>query len=306
MNETQLIVLVTYVAVIAGIAALVFGMRDLAAVLIKGSSRTVLRQTVLAETSASSSLLPRFDQWFAKLVYQSGLGMSLGTASLLLVLFGLAVGGAIYVLTEDLLSTSVAAGLGCCLCILGLLVIRRRRIKSFEQNLPTALDLLARATRSGQSLEQAVALVAKASNGPVAYEFNQCTKQLEMGLSISKCMSSLAKRMDMFDTKIFASTLAIHREMGGNLSQTLERLSDVIRERAEYRGHLKSVTGAGRFSIGVISILGPILFVYLFVIQPEYGQEMWADPIGKWMLIAAIILQVLGLLWVSRLLKAEY
>ena len=305
--ESQLLLLIVYLGTATGIAALVMAAREL--ITSRGSSQTegrTLRRSIVLNSAPQSSLLPRFDAWLEKMVYQSGFGISVTTASLIMLLAAILVGGAIYIVTDDLLWTLVAAAVTCWCCVLGLLIARNRRVRQFDQQFPNALDLMARAARSGESLEQAVELVARASKGPVGYEFRQCSKQMQMGLSITACMKSLAQRMDLVDVKIFAGTVSVHREMGGALATTLERLANVIRDRIEYRRHLKSVTGGGRFSIGIISMLGPFLFAYLFLVQREYGQNLWLDPIGKWMLVLAVVLQVIGLFWVSRVLKADY
>ena len=304
-SDTNIAIFAIYLTVFCGVAAVVMFVRDLVAV--RGQRvRTSSLRNLSINNPGSLSVSRRFDRWFAKLVYQSGLGMSVATASLAMAFVCLLVGGGIFVLTEDLMWTALSALLTCLAYLGSLLIAQRRNLDRFEKQFPLTLDLLARAVRSGESLEQAISLVGKASKGPVGFEFRQCSRQLDMGLSLSGCMAALAKRMDIFDVKIFSGTVSIHREMGGNLSTTLERLATVIRDRTEYRGHLKSVTGAGRFSIGVIAILGPILFAFLFVVQPEYGQSLWVDPLGKIMLIVAAVLQILGLISASRLIKAEF
>ena len=93
---------------------------------------------------------------------------------------------------------------------------------------------------------------------------------------------------------------------GGNLATTLERLAAVIRDRVNYRRQLKAVTGASRVSVYVIAGLGPLLFAWLFVFNPEYGMGLWNDSTGRVMLLYAIISEIVGLAVVGWLLKADY
>ena len=105
--------------------------------------------------------------------------------------------------------------------------------------------------------------------------------------------------------RIFSSAISVHRDAGGNIAETLERLARVIRDRRNYHRQMRAVTGAGRISVLVIAALGPLLFAYLFLFQPEYGQGLWEDSVGRGMLMLAVVLQVVGLFWVSRLLKSD-
>ena len=127
-----------------------------------------------------------------------------------------------------------------------------------------------------------------------------------MGLSVPATVQSLGDRIGQSDVKIFSSTLAIHRDGGGNLAEALERLASLIRDRLDYRRQMSSVTSGGRFSVLVILVLAPLLFGYLFLIRPEYGMGLWQDPIGRWMLLTSIAGQALGMFWVSQILKSDY
>ena len=94
-------------------------------------------------------------------------------------------------------------------------------------------------------------------------------------------MRALTRRADLMDVRIFATTVSVHRDSGGNLPVTLERLSEVIRDRMTYHRQLRSVTASGRFSALLILAAGPILFLYMFFFQPQYGAALVNDSIGR-------------------------
>ncbi|MGY8769845.1 MAG: type II secretion system F family protein, partial [Pirellulales bacterium] len=160
--------------------------------------------------------------------------------------------------------------------------------------------------RAGESLDQAMQLVGEAVSEPVASEYRRCAKQLEMGLSVSATMQALSYRINIMDIRIFATALSVHRESGGNLPETLERLAKVIRDRMAYIQHQQSVTASGRISAFIIAVIGPILAGYLFIVQPEYGQGLWNDELGQVLLIGAGVSELIGLFIVSRMLKSAY
>jgi tight adherence protein B len=127
-----------------------------------------------------------------------------------------------------------------------------------------------------------------------------------MGLSLSAAMSAFRRRLRLMEVRIFTTTLAVHRQTGGHLALTLERMAAVMRERMTYRRQVRAATAAGRFSAMLISITGPLLFAYMFLFQPEYAYRLVTLPLGQSLLVAAVVFEVVGLVWVARLLRTEY
>lgn len=250
--------------------------------------------------------LAKFDAWFDRMVYFSGTGMSATNVMLFSVLLALVVAAAVFLFVDHLLFAAMAALLTWGIALAVVMVMGQRRLRKFELQLPDAMRLLAKAVRAGESFDQGIQLVGESSSEPLATEFRRCGGQLEMGLPVAKAMRSLSNRVGSFDMQVFASTVAIHRQAGGRLSDTLDRLAGVIRERINYRRQMRSVTGAGRISAMVISFMAPIIFLYLFFFQPQYGQKLWSDPLGKMMIVVAFVSQALGVLWVKYILKSEY
>ncbi len=291
----------------AALGALLMGVRDL---FLSRDSRLmaspILKKLPARIDEADSTAVGRFDVWLERAVYMTGMNTSITMASLLFILIGTTVGMALFVFIEDVLLSVTAGILGIAVCFIILSIVYKRVMKKFEEQFPPALDLLARAVRAGESLDQAFVMIGDSVTDPVAGEFRRIAKHLEMGLSLSAAMKSFAYRVPTMDVRIFASALSVHREAGGNLPKTLERLANVIRDRMSYQRQLKSVTGAGRVTATIISALGPLLFLYLFFVQPEYSSSLWNDPTGRLVLIAAAVSQVIGLIIVSRMLRSRY
>lgn len=252
------------------------------------------------------SPIKRFDAWFERLIYFSGIGANPVQVMLLSVVVALSIAGVAFLVVDHFLISAALAVVVWCVSMGVVLLMGQRRLKAFEDQLPDAMNLLSKAVRAGESFEQGVQLVGESTPDPLGIEFRRCGGQLEMGLPVGKAMRSLSERVGSFDMQVFASTVAIHRQAGGNLSETLDRLAAVIRERMNYRRQMKSITGAGRISAMVISCMAPIIFLYLFFFQPQYGRGLWDDPLGKVMVVVAFVSQLVGVLWVKYILKSEY
>ncbi len=285
------------------LGAILFAIRDVFV-----APETLIKREIkrLPKFLEAKDSMGRFDVWFERTMYMSGIAAGPLEGALLMIVASTAAGGAVWVSLQNEMLALVAAGAALGLVLAGLTWAAHRRRALFEQQFPVAIELLARAVRAGESLEQGLELVGESTAAPVGTELTRCAKQLDLGLALPTCMHALAHRVDLMDVRIFANAVAVHREAGGNLPITLERLAEVIRDRHSYHRQLKSVTTAGRTSAMVIATLGPLIFGYMFFLQPEYGSQLLNDHWGRAMLAVAVILQVIGIFWMSRLSKSDY
>ena len=313
--ELTLLSLICFAALTAIVAAVGMVARDLlASVGTRGDSLATrmsaplaLRRLPLARGQAAPrGLTQTIDHRFERLVVESGWECSPLAACLLLVCCGLSLGGVFFLTTDNLLFAAFGVLFGG-LFSLGLLIVYRfRRMKAIGEQLPNVVDLLARAVRAGESLDQAIKLTGEKAGGPLAVEFRRCAGQLEMGLSISAAMRALAHRVQTLDMRILTNTLSVHQQTGGELVTTLDRLAVVLRDRLAYRRQLLATTAAGRFSAMLVASIGPLLFGYLFLFQPQYANKLLTLPLGQVLLVVAATLEIIGLIWIVRLLRPEY
>lgn len=265
-----------------------------------------LPQRVITPSSDNDSVSVRFDRWMHKTQMGSGFGLSVGGIVLISVLAAVLVAVATF-LAECALAVQVL----CALSVLFLFPVvltffKRRRTKEFSDQLPSTLDLIARAVRAGESFENAVEIAANAAKSPVKNELQQCVRQFEMGTPTSAVMSSFAQRVPTVEVRIFAHTVTVHRELGGRLANGLERLATVIRDRRDYVQKVNSMTSLGRFSIAAISLMGVFVLGYLMVFHPEYLTKLLTTELGLKMVAYAIISEIVGLCWVAMTLKMEH
>lgn len=307
--DSQVLALLIFLGLATGIAAVGMLARDMVAVLSGGRSggQTVrLRRVPRFDAGAPAGLTGRFDRWFTRLVQETGWGWTPMTAALLVGMGALLAGGAIFLWAEHPVAASAGGFIGAMLVMAVLVVRRIRHIRLLQQQLPTALEFIARSVRAGHSLDEALELAGSEGPQPLAAEFAYCSRQLAMGLGVPAAVRSLADRVRLVDVKIFATLLGIHREAGGNVAEVLERLALSIRERMSYRRQLRAITSAGRLSAFFVASLGPILFAYMYFFHTDYILTMLESSLGQTFLLAAAVLEIVGLAWTLRLMKPMY
>jgi tight adherence protein B len=175
-----------------------------------------------------------------------------------------------------------------------------------QKALPETLELVADALRAGQTLEQSAELVASQAPQPLGEEFGYCWSQLKLGHSPVAVLQRMARRVPLPEFKIFATAVLVHRQTGGNLALLAERLAASARDRAEFHGHVRAVTAGSRLSVlgltfGTLIAVGIILWL-----QTDYILEFLQHPVGPTLLAVAAVLQLLGIVWVSRILHVRF
>jgi len=227
-------------------------------------------------------------------------------AFLTAVFVGLIPSGIVLLWRDDLFEAAAAMAAGMVIVMAYYLFLRRQRHVAMQEQLPEVMELLARAVRAGETLDQAIELVADTTSEPLGVEFRRCSRQLDMGLSVDAAMQSMALRVPLSEMRILATALSVQRRTGGSLPTTLERLSFVVRDRISYHRQFRAATGAGRISTILIGAAGPLVAIYMLVWQREYFNRFTETFPGQVLLATAIILQVIGMLWIYLLLRSDY
>jgi tight adherence protein B len=169
--------------------------------------------------------------------------------------------------------------------------------------LSSAFDLMARVLRSGHSVPQAFQAVADTFGPPIASEFAQCQEQQNLGLLPEAAYRDLARRTGVLEIKIFVMAMMIQRQTGGNLSEVLERLAVLVRERVRLRNHVRALTAEGRMQAVVLLVLPPVMFFVMRFINRPYA-DVLLNHSG---LLAAMILSMAaGALWIRKIIQFDF
>jgi len=252
---------------------------------------------ILAGTTRGSSL----GRWLD----QSGLKVSL--SGVLLVAFALAGMMALVagVIARSKYALPVGAAVGFALPFVFLSFKRTRRMRTFEEQFPEGLDLIARALKAGHAFATGLKMVADEMGDPVGPEFRKTFDEQNFGLPLKDALDNLTVRVPSLDVRFFATAVLIQRETGGNLSEILENLAHVVRERFKILRQVRVYTAHGRFTGYVLLALPAVLCIALSFINPEHMNLLFRERMGQMMLLGALGLQTAGYVWIRQVIKIE-
>lgn len=189
----------------------------------------------------------------------------------------------------------------------GIYVNSRKRsiIHKIEQQLPDTLALISNTLKSGYSFLQAVDAAARELPPPVSLEFQHILKEINLGVSTEKALESLSKRVQSQDMELIIMAVLIQRQIGGNLSEILDNISETIRSRIKIKGEIKILTAQGRISGLIISLLPVALAIIINLMNPSYISMLFKHQLGWAMLALAVLMQGIGIYLIRRIIRIE-
>jgi tight adherence protein B len=238
-------------------------------------------------------------------VDQSGVRISLSGLFLASLVSAFVFGFILASLSKLSVGWIIGGGVGLILPFAYVKVKRTRRIRKFEETFPEALDLVSRALKAGHAFATGLKMVADEMEEPVGPEFRKTFDEQNFGLPLKDALANLTERIPILDVRFFATAVLIQRETGGNLSEILENLAHVVRERFKILRQVRVYTAHGRLTGYVLLALPAFLGVALMFINPEHMQLLFQHPIGHMLLIAAVIMQTVGYFWIKQVIKIE-
>jgi tight adherence protein B len=181
----------------------------------------------------------------------------------------------------------------------------RKRVAAFQEQLPDVLNVLAGSMRAGWGLLQSVGIVVKEMGAPAGPEFARVVTETRLGLPLEEALQRMADRIESDDFTWAVTAISIQREVGGNLAEVLDLVAETIRERAGLRGQIKTLTGEGRLSAGVLTALPFLEAAVLWTLNPGYFGTLLSSSMGLTAGGAAILLVVIGTVWLRRITSIE-
>lgn len=241
-----------------------------------------------------------------RLIDRSGLNLTVGAVLLMCLCTGIGV----FLLVNTLSRLPLAAAVfGVAATLIPLWFVNfkaKGRIAKFEEQFPEAIDLLARALRAGHAFTTGLSMVAEELPDPVGTEFRLAYDRQNFGMPMPDALKALGERVPLLDARFFVTAVLTQREAGGNLSEVLDNLASVIRERFKVKRQVRVITAHARITGWVLALLPPSLGVVLTLLAPEHMKLLWTHPTGIRMVVVALILQVTGTLIIRKLVDVEY
>ncbi len=255
----------------------------------------------LPATQHLQRMFPRllaFERW----VGQSGIDLRIGRFLSLSLLSSLLVLAALLWFMHAPLP--MASVLGLAAAGLPALYLRRKRaqrLAKLARQLPQVLDFLVRGMRTGQTLVNCLDMIAEKVPEPIAGEFRIVRNEISFGGSLQQALSKLTLRVPHADFDYFVIALMIHREMGGKLTEILDNLSRLIRERQRFSDKVKVLATEARLTGWVLALLPFVLAAVLNLLNPKLMAPLWNDPIGVTLVKVGLFLMTVGILILRKI-----
>jgi tight adherence protein B len=273
-----------------------------------GAAGLELDQTARRDFAAGlTNLLAPYP--FAKrlqtLLIHSASTMTVGSVVLSCAAAAFASGLAVFLYLRILPVALAATVLGASAPYLFLLFQRAKRLKAFNDALPAAIELMARALRAGHAMGTSIELIAEQSPQPLANEFAQVFQQQKVGLQFRDALIQMGERVPSRDLQFLITAILVQKETGGDLTEILDRTSHVIRERIRIEGEVRTRTAQGRLTGWILSLLPVVMLAIINVVSPGYSTVLFHDPTGQKLLYAAAAMIVVGALIIRKVVDVQ-
>jgi tight adherence protein B len=259
-----------------------------------------LAAEAMEETEAESATIA---SRFTMLVSQSGLNLTPARLLMRMAIFGAVFAALTSLALLSVLFAAPAAALGALIPMLYVAFKRHQRIELLRSQLSDCFELISRVLMAGQTMSQAMQSVADEFKPPVATEFGMCFEQQNLGLAPDIALRELARRTGLLEIKIFVLAVMVHRQTGGNLTELLDKLALIVRERFRIRGMISSLTAEGRMQAVILLAMPPLMFVVLLFTNRVYAMKLFDHPELP---IAALISMAFGALWIRKIVNFDF
>ena len=247
----------------------------------------------------------RLTQLPEKFLQRAGIPM-LGSEFILLeIISGALTGVFVYMITIN--RQLALAGIFITPTVIWLLILIRinKRRNAFTEQLSDCLTTVANALRAGYSFQQAMDIIAKEMEPPISEEFAHVTQDVSMGINLDDSLEQMAKRVESSDFDLVVTAVLIQREIGGNLAQVLDQISDTINERIRMKREISALTAQGRLSAMVLLVLPFATGVAMYFLNHDNFMILFEDPMGKMAMVVAIIMEIIGIFVIKRIVDID-
>ena len=210
-----------------------------------------------------------------------------------------------------MLNMDLVAVLG--ICVVGFaippIMVQRSRSKQqqlFNKQLGESLTIMSNCMRSGYSFQQAMHSISKEMQPPVSTEFGRVVREINYGATLEQALNNMSQRVNSKDFDLLISAVITSAQVGANLSEILDTISETITDRIRLREEVRVFSAQGRMSGIIIGLLPVFVILFLMILNPTYLTDFVNHPIGKLLLIASVFLEVIGFILINRIVDIKY
>lgn len=225
------------------------------------------------------------------------LGLTFFTGIGVFILLYLITGSILLALPVGLISFKVPG--------IGVDMKKNKRMSALNEQLPEALTIISSGLRAGFSFPQAMSVVSKEMEPPIAEEFGKIIRENALGKTMEDALNNFSERTDNEDIEMFIMALLIQRQVGGNLAEILDNISHTIRERVRIKAEIQTLTAEGRISAIIIVVIPFAVAGFLSITNPEYMMPLIQTPLGLAMIGVGVVMQILGIIFIRKIIDIE-
>ena len=242
--------------------------------------------------------------------YYAQTGLEMGTPRQVLYMLGLILLGFmisfVFVSPDPLISFAVGIVFMIVMVVTIIRVARARRIKKFTAQLAPAIDIIVRSLNAGHPLNSAISLVAREMPDPIGSEFGILSDQMTFGLELDAAMMNMIERVGAPELNLLAVTVSVQRGTGGNLSEILENLAKMIRDRLMIKAKIKAISAEGRMTMWIMLSFPFILFTMIRTMVPTYFDPVWESGYGGVAVGVCGTLMLFGAIIIRKLVNFDF
>lgn len=183
---------------------------------------------------------------------------------------------------------------------------KKKRQNEFNKQLGDSLSIMENCIKAGFSFQQAMESIAADMQPPISTEFQKTLREVQYGISLSEALRHMVDRVKNKDLDLLVSSVLISAQVGGNLSDIMEVISDTVQDRLKIKADVRVLTTSGRFSGIIIGLLPVFIMLFIMLINPDYFNSFVASDIGKIMLTASVVLEAIGFLAIRKIIDIKY
>lgn len=184
--------------------------------------------------------------------------------------------------------------------------IRKRRLNRFLGDFPNAVDVIVRGVRAGLPVNECFSIVSKEAKPPISTEFMRIIETQQMGIPLSEAVTRLYDNIPLPESNFFGIVISIQQSAGGNLSEALGNLSNVLRDRKKMKGKISAMSAEAKASAGIIGALPFVVAFLVYLTTPDYIKVLFTDPTGNIILVCAGLWMSIGIFVMKKMISFDF
>jgi tight adherence protein B len=210
-----------------------------------------------------------------------------------------------FMVGSSIIIAVIGAAFGFLLPHLTIKHLEQKRYERLEAQLVDGITTLSAGVRAGLTLVQAMELLARNLTGPIRQEFGQLLREYQMGLDLNQAMRNSAARIGSPHYRLLFTAIEMHRQRGGDTGESLDRIAESIRELQRLEGKLDALTSQGRFQAWAMAIMPVVFLGLLYMIDRQGVELLFTQPLGRMLMLVAVLLIATGVVWIRRIMAVE-